>query len=192
MFKRLYLWTIALAKHDKAIYWLGFIGFIESIIFPIPADLMLAPMCLARPERAYRYALVLSVSSVLGGILGYALGYYFSDFAQSLIASMGKAQAFVHFREIFNQFGIPFVFIAGFSPFPYKIVTIGAGLIPISFTLFFLGSVISRPLRFFLLAFALKKGGKKLEKTLLKYIEWLGWISLILVASVIAYLYIKR
>ncbi len=161
MFNKLYQWMLNLAGHRLASYWLAFIGFIESIFFPIPADVLLAPMCLSRPEKAYRYAAILS---------------FFS---------------FEEFRQTFNQWGIPLVFAAGFSPFPYKIATIGSGLIPIAFPLFFLGSAISRPLRFFLIAWAIKKGGEKLEKTISKYIEWLGWLCIILVVIALIYLYIK-
>lgn len=192
MFKRLYTWTLKLASHRLATRWLAIIGFIESIFFPIPADIMLAPMCLSRPEKAYRYAAILSFFSVLGGIFGYLIGYYFSDFAAELIASLGKTATFDHFRATFNDWGVPFVFAAGFSPFPYKIATIGAGLIPIAFPLFFIGSAVSRPLRFFLIAWAIKKGGAKLEQTIHRYIEWLGWICFILVALGITYLYIKH
>lgn len=192
MFKRLYEWTLHLAQHRLAERWLAFIGFVESIFFPIPADILLAPMCLSRPDKAYRYATILSIASVLGGVLGYMLGYFFADYASQLIASLGKTETLEHFRETFNAWGIPFVFAAGFSPFPYKIATIGAGLIPIAFPLFFIGSALSRPLRFFLVAWAIKKGGKKLERTVHQYAEWLGWFCFILVAAGIAYLYIKH
>lgn len=192
MFKKLYEWTLKLAQHRLAEPWLAFIGFIESIFFPIPADIMLAPMCLSHPEKAYRYATILSVMSVLGGVVGYFLGYYFSEAAAELISSLGKTETFEKFRATFNSWGVPFVFVSGFSPFPYKIATIGSGLIPIAFPLFFLGSALSRPLRFFLIAWAIRKGGEKLEKTIHKYVEWLGWLCLILVALGIAYLYIKH
>lgn len=191
MFRKLYLWTMNLAKHRFAERWLAFIGFIESIFFPIPADIMLIPMCLANPNKAYRYATVLSVFSVAGGVGGYLLGYYFSDAAAELIATLGKAETFDTFRQTFNEWGIPFVFVSGFSPFPYKVATIGAGLIPIAFPLFFIGSVLSRPLRFFLVAWAIKKGGEKLERTINRYVEWLGWFCLILLAVIISYLYIN-
>lgn len=192
MFKRLYEWMIRLTRHHFATHWLAFVGFIESIFFPIPADIMLIPMCLSQPQRAYHYATILSVASVLGGVLGYLLGFYFSDMAAELIASLGKTEAFRHFRQTFNDWGIAFVFVSGFSPFPYKVATIGSGLIPIAFPLFFLGSALSRPLRFFLIAWAIKKGGHQLEQTIHRYIEWLGWICFILVALTIAYLYIKH
>ncbi len=192
MFTRLYQWTLKLAAHRLAAYWLAFIGLIESIFFPIPADMMLAPMCLSRPDKAYRYATILSLASVLGGIVGYALGYFFADAAFSLIASMGKTQTFEAFRETFNRWGIPLVFVAGFSPFPYKIATVGSGLIPIAFPLFFLGSAFSRPIRFFLVAWAIKKGGEPFERLIHRYIEWIGWICLIVVALGAAYLYIRH
>ncbi|PIE45888.1 MAG: hypothetical protein CSA44_01365 [Gammaproteobacteria bacterium] len=192
MFKRLYEWLLGLSRHRLAARWLAVIGFCESIFFPIPVDIMLAPMCLSRPDKAYRYAAILSFFSVLGGIFGYLLGYYFVDEAAKLIALLGKTEVFDKFRNLFNDWGIPFVFVSGFSPFPYKIATIGSGLIPIAFPLFFIGSALSRPLRFFLIAWAIRKGGEKLANTLHRYIEWLGWICFILVALAITYLYITH
>lgn len=192
MFRKIYLWTLNLARHRLAERWLVFIGFIESIFFPIPADMMLAPMCLSRPDKAYHYAILLSIASVSGGILGYFLGYYFADVASELIASLGKTATFEAFKDTFEAWGIPFVFAAGVSPFPYKIATVGSGLLQIAFPLFLIGSALSRPLRFFLIAWAIKTGGEQLEKTLHRYIEWLGWICFILVALGIAYLYIKH
>lgn len=192
MFRRLYEWMLALAQHRLAAYWLAFIGFIESIFFPIPGDIMLAPMCLSRPDKAYRYAAILSFFSVLGGVFGYLLGYFFAAEAAQLMATLGKTEVFDKFRATFNDWGVPFVFASGFSPFPYKVATIGSGLIPIAFPLFFLGSALSRPLRFFLIAWAIKKGGEKLQHTINRYIEWLGWLCFILVALAIAYLYIKH
>lgn len=192
MFKNLYQWTLKLAQHRMAEGWLAFIGFIESIFFPIPADIMLAPMCLSRPEKAYRYAAVLSFTSVLGGVFGYMLGYFFANEAAQLIASLGKTEAFDQFRATFNEWGVPFVFISGISPFPYKVATVGSGLIPISFSLFFLGSVLSRPLRFFVVAWAIKKGGATLERTITRYIEWLGWACLALAIVGGLYLYFVR
>ena len=192
MFRHLYGWTLQLAKHHFAERWLAFIGFIESIFFPIPSDIMLVAMCLSQPEKSYRFATILSVFSVLGGVFGYLLGYFFADDVANLIAYLGRAESFDKFRETFNRWGISLVFISGFSPFPYKVATIGSGLIPIAFPLFFLGSALSRPLRFFLVAWAIKKGGIKLEKTIRCYVNWLGCVCVILVALAIAYLYISR
>lgn len=192
MFHNLYQWTLKLAQHRLAEGWLAFIGFIESIFFPIPADIMLAPMCLSRPEKAYRYAAILSVASVLGGVFGYMLGYFFAAEAAQLIASLGKTEAFDQFRATFNKWGVPFVFISGISPFPYKVATVGSGLIPIAFSLFFIGSVLSRPLRFFVVAWAIKKGGETLERTISRYVEWLGWACLALAIISIAYLYFSN
>ncbi|PID62849.1 MAG: hypothetical protein CR974_02770 [Gammaproteobacteria bacterium] len=191
MFKKLYEWTLQLAAHRLAERWLIFIGFIESIFFPIPTDMMLAPMCLSRPDKAYRYATVVSIASVLGGVFGYLLGYYFADMANELFHYLGKTDSFERFKKTFNDWGAPFVFVAGFSPFPYKIATIGAGILQIAFPLFLLGSALSRPLRFFAVAWAIKKGGAKLERTIHRYVEWLGWFCFILVALGIIYLYIK-
>lgn len=189
MFRHLYQWMLKLTHHRLAENWLAFIGFIESIFFPIPADVMLAPMCLSRPDKAYRYATILSFTSVLGGIFGYMLGYFFADETAQLINSLGKTAAFDQFRATFNKWGIPFVFISGISPLPYKVAAVGSGLIPIAFSLFFLGSILSRPLRFFAVAWAIRKGGAKLERTINRYIEWLGWACLALVIVGAVYLY---
>ncbi len=192
MFNKLYNWTLKLSQHRLAEAWLAFIGFIESIFFPIPADIMLAPMCLTRPNKAYRYALILSFTSVLGGVLGYSLGYFFAGETAQLISYLGKTETFNQFRETFNEWGIPFVFISGISPFPYKIATIGSGLIPIAFPLFFLGSILSRPLRFFLIAWAIKKGGENLKNNIQRHVEWIGWACLILAILGALWLYFNR
>ncbi|MPV85227.1 YqaA family protein [Ostreibacterium oceani] len=189
IFTKLYHWTIALTKHRLAETYLAFIGFIESIFFPIPADIMLAPMCLSQPQKAYRYATILSIASIAGGVFGYGIGYFFIEWAEQLVATLHKTETLARYRQAFNDWGIALVFVAGFSPFPYKIATIGSGMIPIAFPLFFIGSVLSRPLRFFLVAWAIRKGGRKLEETIRRYAEWLGWLCVFLVAIIIISLY---
>ncbi len=191
MFRKLYEFVLKLSAHRLAVRYLAIIGFIESIIFPIPADIMLAPMCLKKPEKAYNYAKILSIASVLGGVFGYLIGYFFADFVTQIAANLGKAEKFASFKESFDEWGLLLVFIAGFSPFPYKIITISAGMLKISFPIFFIASAISRSLRFFLIAWAIKKGGAKLEKTISKYVEWLGWACVALVGVGIIY-YISK
>jgi len=189
MFAQLYQWILRLAGHRFAVYWLGFIGFIEAIIFPIPADIMLAPMCLGKRTHAYRYALVLSICSVAGGICGYYLGHLFTEEVGQFITYLGQEKRFASFRKAFNEWGVALVFASGFSPFPYKVAALSAGIIPIAFPLFLIGSLLSRPLRFFLIAWAITKSGEKLEKIVLRYIEWLGWVCLILLVIIAGYLY---
>ncbi len=187
MFKKLYELVLKLASHRLAVRYLAIIGFFESIIFPIPSDVILVPMCLKERGKSYHYARILSLFSVLGGVFGYLIGYFFTDSVTQIAVNLGKAESFESFKIAFNDWGLILVFVAGFTPFPYKIITISAGMLNVFFPVFLIASAISRPLRFFLVAWAIKKGGEKLEKTIFKYIEWLGWICVVLV--IIGFIY---
>ena len=140
MLRSLYNWTMGLAKHPKAVWVLAFIAFIESSVFPIPPDVMLIPMIIASPKRAFFLAAVTMVSSVLGGLFGYMLGAFaFEQIAQPILLSMGKADAIAAYAERFNDAGFWAVLGAGVTPFPFKVITIMSGasampLGPISYT----------------------------------------------------------
>ncbi|MGL5770106.1 MAG: YqaA family protein, partial [Plesiomonas shigelloides] len=129
VYDKVMLWS----RHPKAEWWLGGLSFIEAIFFPIPPDIMLAPMSLSAPQRAVRYALLTAITSVLGGIVGYALGYYLFDVIQPLIAHMGYQANLDKAMQWFREWGVLVVFIAGFSPIPYKVFTITAGLLKMAF-----------------------------------------------------------
>ncbi|MFV1593323.1 YqaA family protein [Phaeobacter sp. JH20_36] len=153
MLRALYHRTMALADHPKALWWLAGVAFIESSVFPIPPDVLMIPMILARPSRAWLVALVALVASVAGGMLGYAIGAFFYDsIGQPVLAAMGKADAMAEFNSRFNDFGFWAVLIAGITPFPYKVITIMSGWTGMPIATFVVTSILARALRFFMVA----------------------------------------
>lgn len=164
MLRRLYDYTLNLANHPRAGLALFLIAFIESSIFPIPPDVMLLPMCLAAPKRAFRYAAICTAGSVLGGVLGYIIGYgFFASIGQPILEFYGKVDSFEHFKALYNQWGGWIVFGAGLTPFPYKVITITSGLVNMNIGLFIIASVIGRALRFYLVAALLWKWGAPIK-----------------------------
>jgi len=159
-----YEWVKALARHRRAEPALAGISFIESSFFPIPPDLMLIPMVQADHSKAWRYAFICSAASALGGIAGYFIGLYFFDtFAQPLLEQLGKAEKMDVFKGKIEDYGAIGVFGAGLTPFPYKVITIMSGALKINFGVFIAASVLSRSLRFFLVAGIVKKFGDQAE-----------------------------
>ncbi|KUJ81903.1 YqaA family protein [Ruegeria profundi] len=153
MLRSLYDWTIRLAEHPHALWALAFVAFIESSVFPIPPDVLMIPMILARPSRAWLIATVALVASVLGGLLGYAIGaFFYESIGQPVLQSMGKAQAMEAFNTRFNDFGFWAVLTAGVTPFPYKVITIMSGWTGMPLGTFIATSILARALRFFAVA----------------------------------------
>lgn len=159
MLRKLYDWVFSLARSRHATPALAVISFAESSIFPVPPDVMLAPMILARPEKAYFYAFVCTVASVLGGILGYAIGYYLTDLGLWLMNLLGHSDGLAEFQHWFDQWGLAVILIKGLTPVPYKLVTIASGLAAFSFPVFVAASVVTRGARFFLEAWVLRRWG---------------------------------
>lgn len=160
MIRRFYDWTLSLSASPYALWALAVIAFAESSVFPIPPDLLMIPMILARPNRAFLIAGVCLVASVLGGLLGYAIGALFYDqVGQPILASLGKAEAMAEFNTRFNDFGFWAVLIAGLTPFPYKVITIMSGWTGMPLMTFVVTSIIARGLRFFIVATLLWKFG---------------------------------
>lgn len=160
MIKALYDWTIRMADHPQAIWVLAFVAFIESSVFPIPPDILMIPMILARPSKAWLIASVCLVSSVLGGLLGYGIGMFaYESIGQPVLASMGKADAMAEFSTRFNDFGFWAVLTAGITPFPYKVITIMSGWTGMPIGTFIVSSILARGLRFFIVAALLWKFG---------------------------------
>jgi membrane protein YqaA with SNARE-associated domain len=173
------------AKHRFAERYLAAMSFAESVFFPVPPDVMLAPMSLAQPSKAWRFASFTTIASVIGGILGYLLGFWlFEPVVEPLIAQMGWQEKFNVALEWFKNYGVWVVFIAGFSPIPYKVFTVGAGLLHMAFLPFLLASAVGRGARFFLVAALMKWGGVKMEQKLRQYVEALGWglVALVVIA----------
>ncbi len=169
--RRLYDWTIILSKHPRATPALAAIAFVESSIFPIPPDAMLIPMVLAAPERAWRIATVATLASVAGGFAGYAIGYlFFETIGQAVLDFYGYAAKFAQFREAYNAWGVWIVAAAGFTPFPYKVITIASGVTGLDLWSFAIASVLSRGGRFFLVAALLWRFGPPLRTVIEKHL----------------------
>lgn len=167
MFKRLYHWTLSLAESPRATWALGAIAFAESSFFPIPPDVILVPMSLAKPKRAWFYAGLCTICSVAGGILGYAIGWLLWDTVGSwLINLYGYAARMDAVKAGYDQWGWLFILFKGLTPIPYKLVTIVSGLLEYNFFLFVLLSIITRGARFFLLAGLLNKFGEPIKRML--------------------------
>ncbi len=164
MLRRLYDRVLALSASPYAPLWLAVIAFAESSFFPIPPDVLLIPMVLARPRRAWLLAAICTAASVVGGALGYYIGYaLFNQIAAGLIAFYHYDAAFHAFQATFAQYGLWVILVKGLTPIPYKIVTIAAGAAGFSFPLFMLASVITRGARFFLLAGLLRVFGEPIR-----------------------------
>ena len=175
------------SKHPKAPWFLGGLSFAESSFFPIPPDVMLAPMVLAKPRSAWRLATITTVASVLGGMAGFAIGMFALDIIEPTLRDWGKWETYEHARDWFAEWGIWAVFIAGFSPIPYKIFTIAAGAMSMAFLPFVVASAVGRGARFFLVAGLIAWGGPKFEAKLREYVDVIGWsiVALIVVAFVL-------
>ncbi|WP_296426737.1 YqaA family protein [Yoonia sp.] len=160
MLRRLYEWTLSLAKSPYALWALAVVAFMESSFFPIPPDVLMIPMIIARPSRAFVIAGVATVASVLGGILGYYIGYgLFETVGKPLLDFYGKHGAFDEFQATFNNYGAWAVLAAGVTPFPFKVITIASGVTQLSFPVFVGSAIIARALRFYLVAILLWKFG---------------------------------
>ena len=191
IFGPLYDRVIDWSRHRHAERYLAAMSFAESSFFPIPVDVMLAPMCLADRTKAWRFAAVATVFSVLGGLAGYAIGYGAFELIEPWLAESKYWEAFETSRDWLDRFGFWIVFVAGFSPIPYKVFTIAAGVAAINFPAFAIASLIGRAGRFFLVAGLLVLGGEKLETTLRRYVEGLGWAVVIVVVGVIVWLTVR-
>jgi membrane protein YqaA with SNARE-associated domain len=181
MFKKLYDKTLEWAKHRHAEKYLCSLSFAESSFFPIPPDVMLAPMALAQPEKATRLALLTTIFSVLGGMFGYCIGFFMFDVIAPWLQETHYWDNYLRAEEWFKQWGFWAVFIAGFSPIPYKVFTIAAGALQMFFLPFVLASIVGRGARFFLVSILLAKGGEKLESKLRQYIDYIGWAVVVVI-----------
>jgi len=186
IFSSLYDRVMQWSRHRHAPYYLAGLSFAESSFFPIPPDVMLAPMSMANPRQSWWLAGLTTVASVLGGLLGYAIGVFFFDLVQPLVAEGGRYQAvFQQSKDWFDQWGAWAVFIAGFSPIPYKVFTITAGVLSMALAPFVLASAIGRGSRFFLVAALMAWGGERREGALRRYVDRIGWVMILLVVAVI-------
>jgi membrane protein YqaA with SNARE-associated domain len=172
MIKILYNKTMALAGHPQAIFLLGAVSFIEASFFPIPPDVMLIPMVLMNPSRAWLFALVATAFSVLGGVFGYIIGTFSYEYiAEPLLYSLGKEAEMANFSNKYNEIGFWAVITAGISPIPYKVVTIMSGATNLNFAVFFGASIASRGLRFFVVAGLLHFYGHEIRNFIERYLN---------------------
>ena len=191
MFASLYDRVLEWSRHRYAERYLGVLSFAESSFFPIPVDVMLAPMCLADRKKAWRFASIATVFSVIGGVAGYAIGVIGFEMLEPWLAESHYWTAYETSREWFERYGVWVIFVAGFSPIPYKVFTIAAGVAAINLPLFVVASIVGRGARFFLVASLIVWGGDRLETTLQKHVERIGWAVVALVVVVIGWLVVR-
>lgn len=188
IFSALYNKVLTWSKHRHAPYYLGGMSFMESSFFPIPPDVMLAPMSLARPHRAIFYATITTITSVLGALFGYIIGMFFFHFVQPLLVHFGYMDTYNLAQGWFSRWGFWVLFIAAFSPIPFKVFTIAGGALHTPLLPFIVGSFIGRGARFYLVSLLMMYFGERMDRMLRKCIDWLGWIVvIILIATYIAY-----
>lgn len=179
--RKLYDWTLQKSRHPKASWFLAFISFIESSFFPIPPDIILIPMIIANKLRAWTYAFICTISSVIGGVGGYIIGYFFyNSIGIVIIQYYGLDNQFNSFESYYNDLGIWIVLGAGFTPFPFKFITIASGLFGLNFYLFVFVAFLARGLRFYLLAYLLKLFGDWISNFIDKYFNLLSILFFIL------------
>lgn len=186
IFGGLYDRVLSWSAHPHARWYLGGLSFAESSFFPIPPDVMLAPMSMAKPRLAWWFASLTTVASVLGGLLGWLIGHFGYELIAHLVEDGGRyEESFTAAEEWFAKWGVWAVFVAGFSPIPYKIFTVTAGVLHMALGPFLVASAVGRGARFFIVAALMSWGGERMEGVLRAYVDRLGWMLVILVALVI-------
>jgi membrane protein YqaA with SNARE-associated domain len=192
MLRRIYDWCINAAGKPRASWVLGIVSFAESSFFPVPPDVMLIPMSLARPDRAWFYATLCTVTSVAGGILGYLIGAVLYDsVGHYLIALYGYGDKVEAFREAYNEYGAWIILLKGLTPIPYKIVTITSGFAGYNIFLFVVLSIIARGMRFYLVAFLLNRYGEQARAIIEERLGfWVTIGTVVLILGIIAALYL--
>ena len=186
LYKRVLSWS----RHPRAPSYLAGLSFAESSFFPIPPDVMLAPMALARPDRAWWFAFITTAASVAGGVAGYFIGLFAFEQVLPFLKDIGYYEKYLTVREWFDEWGFWAIFVAGFSPVPYKLFTITAGAVSMSLPVFVLASFIARGARFYLVAGLIRAGGPELEEKLLRNIDRLAIIGIVVL--VVGYLLLKH
>lgn len=176
-----YDWMLDMSASPYAMWFLALVAFAESSFFPIPPDIMLIPMVLAMPAKAWRIAAIATISSVVGGYFGYSIGVFFFDLiAKPILSFYGYMQQFDVFKEYYHQWGAWIVFGAGITPFPYKVITIASGVVHLDLITFTVASVVARGMRFYLVAWLLKKYGAPMKEFIEKHLGILSVLFLLL------------
>ena len=188
--RRVYEWTLSLAERKLSGLWLGLLSFAEASFFPIPPDVLLIPLCLGSLRKAFKFALICSVASVLGGLAGYAIGAFAWEVHQLGFFNMFQdlpQRSSIRIQEWYTEWGWPLVFLAGFSPIPYKIFTIASGVLGMALLPFILASAVSRSARFFLVAALVAKFGEPMKEKIDKHFNLLALVfGLLLVGGFLA------
>ena len=194
--RKLYDWILNWSKSPYGLFALFILALAESIIFPIPPDVLLIALAIGYQAKAYRFALICTLGSLLGAILGYYIGYYLwygsyglSEFFYSNISSFTE-ESFNNIKKYYNDHGFLIIVTAGFTPIPYKLITISAGAFKIPFSLFILASTLSRSARFFLISFLIKKYGEAIKNYIDKYFNILSIVFICLIVCI--YIYINK
>lgn len=192
MMRRIYDWMMAKARSERAPHALFWVSFIESSFFPIPPDVMLIPMVIANRLKAWWYATVATIGSVIGGVAGYGIGYFFFEqIGRPIIEFYGKAEGFAQFQSWFNEWGVWILIIKGMTPFPYKVLTITAGVAHMPLLEFMVASVIARAMRFYLVAGLLYFFGEPIREFIEKRLTLVTTVFVVLlVAGFIAIKYV--
>ncbi len=182
-----YDYILRLASHAKATYYLFLLSVAESSFFPIPPDVMLLPMCLAQPNRVWRLAGITTIGSVLGGVIGYAIGAYAFGFIEPVLADSGYMNSYLHAVRWFEEWGFWAIFVAGFSPIPYKVFTIAGGAMGMALLPFVVASFIGRGARFYLLALLIRVFGHTADSLVRKHMDRIGWmmVGMILIGIIV-------
>ena len=198
MFTQLYNKCLKLAAHKNSSYFLSLISFIESSFFPIPPDVMIVPMAIAKKKEYLKIFLIATIFSVLGGIFGYVIGLFFFDFAMNIVEFYNYEKKMLNLKEALNQGGgfytwLGILFLAGFTPLPYKVFTIASGLISFNFLIFILISIVSRGFRFFIVSYLAQKFGETFTNFMNRDgHKWFSIIGiLIVILAIIFYLSFK-
>lgn len=185
MLRKLYDWVFVQARSRHATKVMAVVSFTESSFFPIPPDVMLAPMVLARPDRAYFYATVCTIASVLGALLGYAIGYFLEPVGMWVLTVLGKADTFEASRALFQEHGAWVILVKGLTPIPFKLITIASGIFQFSLPLFIALCALTRGARFFLVAFVLKRWGPPMLAAIEKRLATFTVIGILAVVTVV-------
>jgi membrane protein YqaA with SNARE-associated domain len=191
MLRRLYDWCLGAANKPQASWWLGAVSFAESSFFPVPPDVMLIPMSLARPDRAYRYAMVCTITSVAGGLLGYLIGaWLYESIGQWVIHTYGYGDKIEALREAYRDYGVWIILLKGLTPIPYKVVTIAAGIAYFNLPMFIFLSLVTRGARFFVLAFLLNRYGAQARAIIEKRLGF--WLVVSAATVIIGFVIVSK
>ncbi|MGB5487702.1 MAG: YqaA family protein, partial [Lysobacterales bacterium] len=185
-------WVIALSAHRRAPAYLAALSFTESSFFPIPPDVMLIPMCLAKVKKAWQYAALCTLSSVVGGMAGYLIGKLAFGWIEPWLMGSHYAGTFTSAVSAFETWGFWYILLAGFTPIPYKVFTISAGVVGMPFLAFIGGSLVGRGGRFFLVAGLIRLGGESFASRMRKYVDLIGWITLAIALIVFVILKVSK